>query len=705
MKKQAVLVLSGKLLEYPFPLDALDELRRSVEDELASRDVITTRCVVTLGNVRHIAAQLFLGAGFETVPADDEDVQTALSMFSAAYSDNPPDEIVFALGMPTEPAYLTRSLAGRVSLTSLRFPGANENATVSGSFQRSLCQTLDVRELFKKHGFDWDAHESATWDVWSDRIDMLLSGAFEPRPAASAPTPEPEQVAPEPEQVDVPPLEQRVVVSYEEAIRRADVEKFTELAPQWNEAILEYLAERNHRRSVIEVTEALDARFPGLCYFSMKYRDEFRDLLSDKLHLLVEDAGVMYLYDSEHPDFKPDPDALAKLDVGSQAAREEQTYSPQTSRATFRAETFSEIARHAALSRDYCAALADRKEDPENSPFFETINDEYVAKGEEIQLTFWQGRGPLGHDVRVMRELADCYDLLEQTTSYFDDVVENADELPRGLVARACQAVASAQCFLKTRLLAADVSLGVDQPQREAFFLLRRFLDRFDVGCVLKHMHRDEIVDPALRDELFEECRKTREEAIARVERNKARKRAWGYLEYQIETLKESSGESAIDCWNKIVETTDAFCYVVQEIDEYVENEQAQAAVAFQQNVGPVEPSLELQTARRRFAGSKLVFIGGAPQEHLRKRLEKAFQVEVEWPCFDHGDSLDRFGPYLRDPDVKLFVVYIPWCSHKHSEELVELIKEANKDYVRQRKGTNPELIARSICAQLSLLE
>ncbi|MBP5620749.1 MAG: hypothetical protein J6X44_01910, partial [Thermoguttaceae bacterium] len=688
---------------------------------------------------RHIAAQLFLGAGFETVPADDEDVQTALAMFSAAYSENPPDEIVFALGMPTEPAYLTRSLAGRVSLTLLRFSGAVENATVSRSFQRSLCQTLDVRELFKKHGFDWDAHESATWDVWSDRIDMLLSGAFEPRPASSAPTPTPEPVAPESEQVDVPSAGQRVVVGYEEAIRRENVEKFTELAPQWNEAILEYLAERNHRRPVFEIAQTLDERFPGLCNFSMKYRDEFRDLLCDSLHLLVEDAGIMYLYDSEHPDFRPDPDALAKLDVGSQAAREEPTYANQTNRPPIPAETFAEISRHAGLSRDYCAALADRKEDPENSPFFETINDDFVARGKEIQLTLWQGRGSLAHDVRIMRALAESYDLLEQTTSYFDLVVENAAELPHGLVVRACQLVASAQCFLKTRLNDVGVSLGVDQPQREAFFLLRRFLDRFDVGRVLKHLHRDEFVDQDIRDELLEECQATREETIALVERGKARKKAWGYLEYQIESLKESPSEDAIGRWNKIVETTtrlcdeldepyssarlrellkeivgsvpeeiettDAFCYVVQEIDEYVENERAQAEVAFQQNAGPVEPSSELLTARRRYAGSKLVFIGGAPQEHLRKRLEKAFQAEVEWPCFDHGDSLDRFGPYLRDPNVKLFVVYIPWCSHKHSEELVALIKEADKDYVRQRKGTNPEVIAHSICQQLSLLE
>ena len=735
MKKQAVLIISGKLLECSFPLDALDELRRCVEDELASRGVMTTRCVVTLGSMRHIAAQIFLGAGFETVPADDEDVQTALAMFSAVYSENPPDEIVFALGLNAEPVNLTRSLAGRVELTSLRFPGVNDAAPSSRPFQQSICQTLDVRELFKNHGCDWDAHESAPWDVWSDRIDMLLSGAFEPKPIVVAQPPAP--AAPEPEVV--PPPEPRVAVTYEEAMRRENVAKFTELAPEWNQAILDYLAGRDHRCSAIEVAEALDGRFPGLCNFSMKYRDEFRQLLCESLYLFVEDRGVMFLYDKEHPAVKPDPDALTRLDVGSQAEREEQDYSNQTNYAIPPSLTFSEISARAGLSRDYCEALAKRKEDPENSPFFETINDDFAAKGRALGCDLWLERSPLAHDARVLRELADGYDLLERSTSFFDLVAQNAAELPLELVVRASRLVATSQCLLKTILRDVGIPLGVDGPQREAFSLLRYFLESFDLRRPLNHMRRDEFVRLDDRAGFLDECEATREEVVGRVEFNKARKKAWEKLEYYVESLKESRPENALNYWARIVETTtelcdrfdepyssvrlrdllmglvdltpeevettDAFCCVVQAIDEYVENEQAQAANAFQPDVGPAEPSEAILAVRKRFAGSKLVFIGGTPQDHFRKRLERAFQVEVEWSHFDHGDSLERFGAYLRDPDVKLFVVYIPWCSHKHSEELVALIKEFNKDYVRQKKGTNPEVIALSICDQLSLLD
>ena len=138
MKKQAVVIISGKVLERPFPLYALDVLRESVEAELAQRGLIATRCVAPIGAARYLAAAFFLASGFEVVPADDdEDAQAAFMMQESAFSEQPPDEIVFALGTGAEPSNLAR-FQGRAALTSLYFPGTpTRTSFLSPSFCRS----------------------------------------------------------------------------------------------------------------------------------------------------------------------------------------------------------------------------------------------------------------------------------------------------------------------------------------------------------------------------------------------------------------------------------------------------------------------------------------------------------------------------------------------------------------------------------------
>ena len=95
-----------------------------------------------------------------------------------------------------------------------------------------------------------------------------------------------------------------------------------------------------------------------------------------------------------------------------------------------------------------------------------------------------------------------------------------------------------------------------------------------------------------------------------------------------------------------------------------------------------------------------MVFIGGEPKEHIIRRIEDRFNVKLIWNSTNHSDSLNRFDGELSDPDVSLFLIYIPWCSHKHSEELAQIVQRAGKKLVRLRKGTNPDVIAEAICAQ-----
>ncbi len=351
MNKQAVFILSGKLLDSPFPLKALRDLCERVEEELSERGVVLTRRVATLAASRGSAAHFFLDAGFETVPADDEDVQASLAMCAAAYSDEPPDEIVFALGLAREPVYLSRSLSGRVSPTRLYFPESNESAPDSGSFQNATCRTIDVRDLFEKNRSTWKELEFASWDEWNERIDDLLSELFDSQPEGDAPT-KPKTVELKP--VETAPRDERVVVDYEGELRKKTVEEFSKIAPFWNEAILAFLDERGHRSSVYSVTSALDAHFPGLCNFSMKYRDEFRDLLCDSLRMFVEDANVMFLYDFAKTGFGRAREAGRRLGSGSRGFGRRASVGTKKSRRDAFFRDFIPRERFEALLRGAC---------------------------------------------------------------------------------------------------------------------------------------------------------------------------------------------------------------------------------------------------------------------------------------------------------------------------------------------------------------
>ncbi len=144
-------------------------------------------------------------------------------------------------------------------------------------------------------------------------------------------------------------------------------------------------------------------------------------------------------------------------------------------------------------------------------------------------------------------------------------------------------------------------------------------------------------------------------------------------------------------------DTTDLFGRVIQSVDLWAEQaRQSRAGTAKKTRL----PSPEDEQVRERFAGSKMVFVGGTPQGHIQRRIEKSFGIELLWECHTHGDSLDRFTSVLNDPQVKLFLVYIPWCSHKHSEELAGFVEKQGKRLVRVRKGTSPNSMAAAILAQ-----
>lgn len=706
----ATLVLSGKILDAPFPLSTLDAIRTAVERETSARGVAVVRRVATLSTARFSVAPEFLKAGFEVVPADDEDVQATALLFSALATATPSTELLFALGVP-EPTELLRALAGRTRRVLLT------TADVSPALEANLEGLYDLRALLADDGIDWNALDLSSWN------------ASDAAPAASAKT---TVSASDGDLCELGPEVGPDAVELD--------------APAWNAALERLLLEGDLVSSAYVATEKISDRFPELPEFFLTRREEFRRLLSPQI-LMVEENSATKLYHKTHPDYRPiaSTDALASLSLGAAPSddsakrevaaldgkRRENAPTPAASDA----RSFAEIADRARLVACQCRWGAERSRLLQNGANFQ---EEIAPKDQEFEeLARQKSTNPWPIVRRLAtqeyEEAALCYEVAARAFDLFERVAATPrHEIDDRLFARVAQTTANAQCGIKSVLARLNVPLAADGTQRAAYELLLKSCGPRGVFLANLRFHdrlsREETLGlAAVVDELAQEI-------DAFQARLKERRSLEGKVEYHLKKIADGS-VSAYD-WEKIVEattalcetfrkppsslwfrerlldfvdkipdetpTTDAFGRVVQEIDLYRMREDEATAALFE--MPEIEYSPAIQAVRERYAGARAVFVGGTPQPHLQARLEKNLNVRLVWSETSHGDSLERFAGLLRDEETRLFLIYIPWCSHKHSEEFAALIKDANKDCVRLRKGTNPEQIALAICRQFRLL-
>ena len=698
----AIIVLSGKILDAPFPLTSLDAIRTALERETSTRGVSVVRRVATLAPSRFCAASEFLKAGFEVVPADDEDVQATALLFSALATASPATELLFALGIP-EPLALTRALAGRTRRVLLT------TADVSPALEANLEGLYDLRALLADDGVDWDSLDSTSWRAADAPIASQNAAPNAEPSAESAPV--------------ETPSDDLCSLAPETGPSALELD-----APSWNAALEELLLANDLACSAYLATEKISARFPELPEFFLTRREDFRRLLSPQI-LMIEENSATKLYHKTHPDYRPvdSAAALESLNIGG-ASSDVQDALPENDDATAvkrRADEelpdFPElVARLRAVAQD-CRRLADGVPAPQD----------------EDQATRFKSAFPRSFSRRLapdeLEESAQCYDVAAKAFELFAQVVD----LPRNqrhdsFFTRVAQAAANAQCGLKSVLSRFNIPLSADETQRAAYESLLSYCG--PRGVFLANLRFNDRLTFAESLNVAFEVDALAEELVPLRNRVKERKTLEGKIDFHLKKI--ATAPNSLYDWNKIVEattalcetfreppssiwfrerlrdyvdkipdeaqTTDAFGRVVQEIDLVRIREEEALATIFETPEAVYSPAV--QAVRDRYAGTRAVFVGGTPQPHLQARLEKYLNVRLFWSETSHGDSLDRFAGLLRDDDTRLFLIYIPWCSHKHSEEFATLIKEANKDCVRLRKGTNPEQIAQAICRQFRLL-
>lgn len=735
-KEKAVLVLSGKLLDKPFDLDSIAPLLHAVESSLSDRDVITTRRIVTLSDAHAEAAPYFLRAGFEAVPADDEDMHAAALMIAIVSSEKP-DELVFALG-ESEPIQFLRLLAGKTRRVLL----TNEKLEDGEKFLHNVEGILETNDLLNKAGVNPSQLRRVSW---SERANEKGEGSLKQPTIKPVDETGARVAAPRRQKDEIDALCQTTEYDPYEDLKAS--------AEEWNGELETLLLEANKTYPAAQAVEILDRRYPGIYRLYLDDRDEFRKLLDENKIRLIEEDERPTFYHATHPEMQP-----ADLQTITEAV-----YAPTTEPGRVEVPdhfdeenpdaSFKEIADKADILSRQCSWSAERIEIMKSDRGYDFELDvspkdrELEREAEEADRLFlWplNRKDPNIANISVddLRKMARRYEFLCDVFTLLDQVWNERSRLDRSFVFKGLQIGVDAQCLVKTGLVTLGVSLGKDPVQRSAFKFLSDCRNTLIPAPRLENMNISDLIDFNELPTLMQRVEEYREEFKNNINKTKLVDKELGKLKFLCEritsanpqndydferynedwesvvktvtTLCQKYGEpysslrlrerliSSIDAMPDEIETTDEFARVCQEIDFFrmTEKENAEAVDEYDDAANYSEDVLAV---RRHYEGAKAVFVGGSPTPHIRERLARAFGFELIWDEHNHGDSLDRFNGALNSSEVKLFMVYIPWCSHKHSRELKELVEKSGKDFVRLRKGTSPEQIANTICSQIDM--
>ena len=410
---------------------------------------------------------------------------------------------------------------------------------------------------------------------------------------------------------------------------------------------------------------------------------------------------------------------------------------------------FVKVSKRAELMKDFCRWQGGEKRRKATAAETDRKKLDFSKRASELMVNLDAFSSDTHEEDLLV--FADCYEALEVSARLLaaaidGKLVKGAELGPIG------QNCADAICMLKTALLRRGVDLYVDGVQRDAYDELSKFTKLFHV--FLQNMKFEDRMymeeRKGFRDELL-----TLEKRLMPQNVSKRHDSLTKTITYHLKKIRDSKPGDVYD-WNKVIscinelveecgvsptsdeikdflrpfsgeipeeaERTGPFLEAVQEVELETDPEWSRffgleaktGGLPEGQGEDPAFSMLQtpekkvsnaVRKVRRAFKGSKMVFVGGQPKQHIIARYKNAFQVDdVIWGESSHGDSLDQFLPLLNDPKVKLVVVYIPWCSHMHSaNEFAGRAQMRGVAFVRAPKGTGADQLAAAICQQAGL--
>lgn len=514
--------------------------------------------------------------------------------------------------------------------------------------------------------------------------------------------------------------------------------RFSASSERWLDALEERIHKGASRPAVLDALEELDAFWPGLVDYYLFCREELEQYARTRgIYVDLADDGDYFLHETDPALRKiSGKEARKRLDIGVAAKKERETIVVDAELTFKRAESFDDVAEMARLNERLCEWALER------SSLLAYCGEEgwRAVKGVDrdlSELASKRGMRAWTNDINLSSEqfkkLSRVYRLLSTASRTLGGIIEERALFSSKTRRRNFLLVVEAQRLVKAILFDYNIGVGVDR----VLFATEKLLDSFSrenygrpFDLVVGEFKR---VDATRIDALEKEALRARAEYLAIYSRRDGKAKAERSLTRVVQRITESDDPSLFDWieFDKAIETlcvdfavkpsatffrktarvlidripdeldkSESLCQVVQQIELYDELTSEQA---------PTDPLVksqalapEIALVRKLYARKTFVFVGGIPQDHMRKRLERDLNVTLVWDENRHGHSLDRFAALLNDPEVVLFIVYIPWCSHKHSEELCAIVQSSGKGFVRVRKGTGSNVVASAICDQIS---
>ena len=461
-----------------------------------------------------------------------------------------------------------------------------------------------------------------------------------------------------------------------------------------------------------------------------------RDNLPTRVRWMEEDGAPAELLHINQPEIQPIPaqQAAEQLQLGAKFSPESEDGAANWTAPTQTIPDIGHVVESADLLSHYCRWLKQKKQLEKRGAASQTeisrTEESFDLQAQKLSLYNWIKWNSFPKD-DLYEELALCYDSLIASfrlLKLIQDGSLESNEL-KTVYKKSAQIAADVQCGLKSWLRDQCFDISVDHVLNEAYRYLVELAR--EEQFFLYHLKAVDALPLSMLSNLNEEINSLKDQFFSRNIETKQQKKLKGKLEYDIKKLSEN--RNSIEQWNRVIQvaselmddfgmppsdlffrqlfdpilsklpeeadTTESFGRIVQEIDIY-NNRIKEAEEAPLDLEIDVELPTNVQKVRQKFGGTHVVFIGGEPKEHIMKRIEERLNLKVDWNSTNHGDSLSRFDKWLNDPDVSLFLIYIPWCSHKHSEDLAGMVDRAGKTLVRLRKGTNPDMIAEAIYLQ-----
>lgn len=358
----------------------------------------------------------------------------------------------------------------------------------------------------------------------------------------------------------------------------------------------------------------------------------------------------------------------------------------------------------------------------------EPRDKDLIARAKQIPDCFlwmnWQD-GPTVGETLAWESLADCFEALAEAVPLLQEAAACADEFP-DLLKEALTLAAEAQSAVRSG--ARGVWYEDEQEQDRTYNWLKR--TAAERGHYIgRYMRVDDPADPTQSADLRRRLAEFRERLDARRGQDKIRKKRMGQLKYVSGQIQAEPEADQSYNWEKLIAAVDELVQageppsskeirkhllpilddlpagdlpqnvelVLREIDRFLGDNPGEEPATAATKLTP-----QVAEVARRLAGKSIVLIGGVRKPGHTQALVDAFHLkEVVWVPTREHQSVTKFEPYVRQPDVAVVVLAIRWTSHSYGE-VKDYCEQYGKPFVRLKAGYNPVQVAAHILEQVS---